>query len=66
MNLLEVNKRDYETCNSDHPIQKWTTGTGRDVVPLNVTRNYYFISGKGFCRHGMKIVIHGKNHHHHQ
>jgi hypothetical protein len=47
-------------------IQFTTTGAGRDVVPLNVTRNYYFISGKGFCRHGMKIVIHDKNHHHHQ
>ncbi|OVA13396.1 Plastocyanin-like [Macleaya cordata] len=57
MNVLEVNKTDYETCNSDHPIHSWTTGAGRDVVPLNVTRHYYFISGKGFCYGGMKLAI---------
>lgn len=58
MNILEVNKTDYESCNSDHPLHNWTTGVGRDVVPLNVTRNYYFISGKGFCFGGMKIAVH--------
>lgn len=58
MNVLEVNKTDYETCNSDHPLHNWTTGAGRDVVPLNVTRHYYFISGKGFCFGGMKIAVH--------
>ena len=61
MNILEVNKTDYESCNSDHPLHNWTTGAGRDVVPLNVTRNYYFISGKGFCFGGMKIAIHVEN-----
>lgn len=50
MNVLEVN--------SDHPLHNWTTGAGRDVVPLNVTRNYYFISGKGFCYGGMKLAVH--------
>ncbi|XP_027359295.1 lamin-like protein [Abrus precatorius] len=58
MNVLEVNKTDYESCNSDHPLHNWTTGAGRDVVPLNVTRDYYFISGKGFCFGGMKIAVH--------
>ncbi|OIW06525.1 hypothetical protein TanjilG_29946 [Lupinus angustifolius] len=61
MNVLEVNKTNYESCNSDHPLHNWTTGAGRDVVPLNVTRNYYFISGKGFCYGGMKIAIHVQN-----
>ncbi|XP_057737596.1 early nodulin-like protein 19 [Arachis stenosperma] len=61
MNVLEVNKTDYEKCNSDHPLHNWTTGAGRDVVPLNVTRNYYFISGKGFCFGGMKLAIHVEN-----
>ncbi|KAK2419985.1 lamin protein [Trifolium repens] len=60
-NVLEVNKTDYETCNSDHPLHNWTTGAGRDVVPLNVTRHYYFISGKGFCFGGMKIAVHVEN-----
>lgn len=57
MNVLEVNKTHYESCNSDHPIHNWTTRAGRDVVPLNVTRQYYFISGKGFCNRGMKLAI---------
>ncbi|KAK3026222.1 hypothetical protein RJ639_040507 [Escallonia herrerae] len=57
MDVLEVNKTNYETCNSDHPIHNWTTGAGRDVVPLNVTRHYYFISGKGFCYGGMKLAV---------
>ncbi|KAM7520695.1 hypothetical protein LguiB_019657 [Lonicera macranthoides] len=61
MNVLEVNKTDYETCNSDNPIHNWTTGAGRDVVPLNVTRPYYFISGKGFCHGGMKVAIYVEN-----
>lgn len=58
MNVLEVNKTDYENCNSDHPLHNFTTGAGRDVVHLNVTRPYYFISGKGFCYGGMKLAIH--------
>uniref|UniRef100_A0A7N0SYV9 Phytocyanin domain-containing protein n=1 Tax=Kalanchoe fedtschenkoi TaxID=63787 RepID=A0A7N0SYV9_KALFE len=57
-NVLEVNKTDYESCNSDHPLHNYTTGAGRDVVHLNVTRDYYFISGKGFCYSGMKLGIH--------
>jgi hypothetical protein len=61
MNVLEVNKTDYEACNSDHPLHNWTTGAGRDVVPLNVTRNYYIISGKGFCYGGMKLAVHVEN-----
>lgn len=58
MNVLEVNKTDYENCISDHPLHNFTTGAGRDVVHLNVTRPYYFISGKGFCYGGMKLAIH--------
>ncbi|MED6107010.1 hypothetical protein PIB30_009858 [Stylosanthes scabra] len=57
-NILEVNKKNYETCNSDHLLHNWTTGAGRDDVPLSVTRNYYFISGNGFCSRGMKLAIH--------
>ncbi|XP_043723537.1 lamin-like protein [Telopea speciosissima] len=57
MNVLEVNKTGYDQCIEDHPIHNWTTGAGRDVVPLNVTKRYYFISGKGFCYGGMKISV---------
>ncbi|KAF7803034.1 lamin-like protein [Senna tora] len=61
MNVLEVNKTDYENCISDHPLHNYTTGAGRDVAPLNVTRHYYFISGKGFCFGGMKLAIRVEN-----
>ncbi|XP_057482614.1 early nodulin-like protein 19 [Actinidia eriantha] len=61
MNVLEVNKTDYENCISDHPLHNWTTGAGRDVVPLNVTRQYYFLSGKGFCFSGMKVAVQVEN-----
>jgi len=61
MNVLEVNKTDYENCNADHPLHNYTTGAGRDVAPLNVTRHYYFISGKGFCYGGMKLAIRVEN-----
>ncbi|PIA62915.1 hypothetical protein AQUCO_00200730v1 [Aquilegia coerulea] len=56
-NVLEVNKTNYENCIADHPVHNWTTGAGRDVVPLNVTRHYYFISGNGFCYGGMKLAV---------
>ncbi|KAF9626457.1 hypothetical protein IFM89_034391 [Coptis chinensis] len=56
-NVLEVNKTNYDLCNADHPVHNWTTGAGRDVVPLNVTRPYYFISGNGFCYGGMKLAL---------
>ncbi|KAF8389769.1 hypothetical protein HHK36_024288 [Tetracentron sinense] len=58
VDVLEVNKTNYDACNADHPLHNWTTGAGRDVVPLNVTRHYYFISGKGFCYGGMKLAVH--------
>jgi len=61
MNVLEVNKTDFELCNSDHPLHNLTRGAGRDVVPLNVTRTYYFISGKGFCYGGMRLAVHVAN-----
>lgn len=57
MNVLEVNKTDYENCISDQPLHNWTTGAGRDVVPLNRTRMYYFLSGKGYCFGGMKFAV---------
>ncbi|MFQ6633193.1 hypothetical protein Gotur_011437 [Gossypium turneri] len=61
MNVAEVSKADYESCNADHPLHNWTTGAGKDVVPLNVTRNYYFISGRGFRYGGMKVAVRVEN-----
>lgn len=56
--IIEVNKTNYETCNAEHPVHNYTTGAGRDVVPLNVTHDRYFISSKGSCYGGMKLPVH--------
>lgn len=56
--VLELNKTNYENCITDHPLHNYTTGAGRDVVPLNVTKTYYFASSGGFCYGGMKVAIH--------
>ncbi|GMY11173.1 Blue copper protein precursor, putative [Fagus crenata] len=61
LNVLEVNKTDYETCIPDHPLHNWTGGAGRDVVPLDVTRNYYIISDEQSCSFGMRLAIHVDN-----
>ncbi|KAL3723326.1 hypothetical protein ACJRO7_035503 [Eucalyptus globulus] len=61
LSVLEVNETNYESCNSDHPLVNWTRGAGRDVVPLNVTRPYYFVSGNGFCFGGAKLAVKVEN-----
>lgn len=61
MNVLEVNQTDYVSCNANNFLHNFTTGAGRDVVPLNVTRHYYFISGNGFCYGGMKLSVKVEN-----
>ncbi|KAI3833922.1 hypothetical protein MKW92_007892 [Papaver armeniacum] len=57
-NVLQVNKIDYDTCNESNPIHSWSTGSGRNVVQLNASKDYFFISGHGFCYSGMKVGIH--------
>ncbi|XP_010440631.1 PREDICTED: lamin-like protein [Camelina sativa] len=56
-NILEVSKADYERCISDHPLRNYTRGAGRDIVPLNETRAYYLLDGRGGCFHGMKLSV---------
>ncbi|TQD95333.1 lamin-like protein [Malus sylvestris] len=59
--VLEVNQTNYVSCNAEHPLHNWTTGAGRDIVPLNEPRHYYFISSNGFCYSGMKIAVKVEN-----
>ncbi|KAK4477593.1 hypothetical protein RD792_016829 [Penstemon davidsonii] len=65
MSVLEVSRGDYERCIARRPLHNWSNGAGRDVVPLNVTKTYYFISGNGFCYKGMKLAIHVEKRHQH-
>ncbi|XP_043705062.1 lamin-like protein [Telopea speciosissima] len=55
--VLEVNKTGYERCSTDHLIGNFTGGAGRDVVLLNESRPYYFITGGGYCWNGMKLSV---------
>ncbi|KAI3932609.1 hypothetical protein MKW98_012580 [Papaver atlanticum] len=56
--VYEVNKTDYESCGSSrHVIAKVSRGAGRDVWELKEPRPYYFISGGGYCRQGMKLAV---------
>ncbi|KAI3943659.1 hypothetical protein MKW92_017950 [Papaver armeniacum] len=55
--VFEVNKTDYESCSTDHPLYNISKGGGRDVYQLNHSRPYYFISGGGFCWQGMKLTV---------
>ncbi|KAJ4975013.1 hypothetical protein NE237_008187 [Protea cynaroides] len=55
--VLEVNQTAYDKCIDTNPIHNWTTGHGRDVAPLNESRQYYFISGNGFCFSGLKLSV---------
>ncbi|XP_071708356.1 early nodulin-like protein 17 [Rutidosis leptorrhynchoides] len=56
--VLQVNETSYETCNAENPLHNYTTGAGREVVQLNVTGDYYFISSKGYCYSGTKLHVH--------
>ncbi|KAI3880365.1 hypothetical protein MKW92_038678 [Papaver armeniacum] len=55
--VFEVNKTDYESCSTDHPLYNISKEGGRDVYQVNHSRPYYFISGGGFCWQGMKLTV---------
>lgn len=55
-NVLEVNKTSYENC-IDRDFIKNVTRGGRDVVQLTEAKTYYYISGGGYCFHGMKVDV---------
>jgi len=51
-----VNKTNYEKCVDKGFISNITRG-GRDVFQLLEAKTYYFLCGRGFCFHGMKVEI---------
>ncbi|KAM6550066.1 hypothetical protein CsatB_021742 [Cannabis sativa] len=55
-NVLEVNETSYESCNDKIFLKNVTRG-GRDVFQLTESKPYYFISGGGYCFHGMRLTI---------
>ncbi|QCD92650.1 lamin-like protein [Vigna unguiculata] len=55
-NVLEVNETSYENCIDRDFISNVTRG-GRDVVQMTEARTYYYLSGGGYCFHGMKVAV---------
>ncbi|KAI3879958.1 hypothetical protein MKX03_023103 [Papaver bracteatum] len=55
--VLQVEKMDYLSCNQSSQVQNWSAGNGRDLVPLNETTQFYFISGEDYCFEGMKVEV---------
>ncbi len=54
--VMQVTVDDYNTCNTMHPIQSWTSGPG--AYPLQGYTILHFISGApGHCAAGEKITI---------
>uniref|UniRef100_A0A0E0M4G3 Phytocyanin domain-containing protein n=1 Tax=Oryza punctata TaxID=4537 RepID=A0A0E0M4G3_ORYPU len=54
-NVFEVNQTGYDNCTMAGVTGNWTSG--KDFIPLNDSRRYYFICGNGFCQAGMKVAI---------
>uniref|UniRef100_I1QR78 Phytocyanin domain-containing protein n=2 Tax=Oryza glaberrima TaxID=4538 RepID=I1QR78_ORYGL len=54
-NVFEVNQTGYDNCTMAGVAGNWTSG--KDFIPLNDSRRYYFICGNGFCQAGMKVAI---------
>lgn len=42
-------------------VRNLTRG-GRDVVQLTEAKTYYFITGGGYCFHGMKVAVDVQEH----
>ncbi|XP_072967213.1 early nodulin-like protein 19 [Typha angustifolia] len=54
-NVFEVNKTGYDNCTMDGLAGNWSSG--KDFIPLNEAKTYYFICGNGFCFSGMKVSV---------
>uniref|UniRef100_J3N016 Phytocyanin domain-containing protein n=1 Tax=Oryza brachyantha TaxID=4533 RepID=J3N016_ORYBR len=54
-NVFEVNQTGYDNCTMAGVAGNWTSG--KDFIPLNEPRRYYFICGNGLCQAGMKVAI---------
>ncbi|XP_020571447.1 early nodulin-like protein 2 [Phalaenopsis equestris] len=54
--VLQVKKKDYDSCNSSNPIKKFDNGD--TVFMLDRSGPFYFISGEGdHCTQGQKLDV---------
>ncbi|KAJ4822153.1 hypothetical protein Tsubulata_017314, partial [Turnera subulata] len=54
-NVFEVNQTGYDNCTTEGAVGNWSSG--KDFIPLNKAKRYYFICGNGQCFNGMKVSI---------
>ncbi|XP_061373134.1 early nodulin-like protein 19 [Gastrolobium bilobum] len=54
-NVFEVNQTGYDNCTTEGAFGNWSSG--KDFIPLNKARRYYFICGNGQCFNGMKVSV---------
>ncbi|XP_030546965.1 lamin-like protein [Rhodamnia argentea] len=54
-NVFEVNRTGYDNCTTEGAIGNWSSG--KDFIPLNKAKRYYFICGNGQCFNGMKVSV---------
>ncbi|XVE91206.1 hypothetical protein DITRI_Ditri20bG0135700 [Diplodiscus trichospermus] len=54
-NVFEVNQTGYDNCTTEGALGNWSSG--KDFVPLNESKRYYFICGNGQCFNGMKVSV---------
>ncbi|GMN36311.1 hypothetical protein TIFTF001_005918 [Ficus carica] len=54
-NVFEVNKTGYDNCTTEGAVGNWSSG--KDFIPLNEAKRYYFICGNGQCFNGMKVSV---------
>ncbi|CAK9157466.1 unnamed protein product [Ilex paraguariensis] len=54
-NVFEVNQTGYDNCTTEGAVGNWSSG--KDFIPLNKARRYYFICGNGGCFSGMKVLV---------
>lgn len=54
-NVFEVNQTGYDNCTTEGALGNWTSG--KDFIPLNEAKRYYFIGGNGQCFNDMKVSV---------
>lgn len=54
-NVFEVNQTGYDNCTTDGAVGNWSSG--KDFIPLDKAKRYYFICGNGQCFSGMKVTV---------
>ncbi|XP_075523458.1 early nodulin-like protein 17 [Primulina tabacum] len=54
-NVFEVNQTGYDNCTVESATGNWSSG--KDFIPLNKAKRYYFVCGTGGCFSGMKVSV---------